>query len=342
VTAAASEPALGPPLSFTVDPWDPGYGQAFSEDIDETGGLSESSAELDLDFEVPADQWRPLDPDPGLVPPPTVLFLDGVRRIDARVWVHGGAPQPAPGIAASLAAGLVVCNGPARTARVAEVSVERGLFTAAVRAGDLVTRSGRYTARLAEGPGFDKLSLALQLRLSQAEVNLAMRFRAEQAAARGAADEDDDLLVVDGPLRGRTHLDRTVGYIKTHHASYLPGPQAAVVAALKPGQRTPAFTMGTSWRRNSWYLELPGTAGVPWSGVVRLECSPDLEPKDVTALADLTARVLPPFASTPHKDPRAPQNLVPIGGLERQLKHRLGDEQLLYRALRAAAAQLPR
>jgi hypothetical protein len=143
---------------------------------------------------------------------------------------------------------------------------------------------------------------------------------------------------VDGPLRGRAHLDRTVGYIKTHHASYLPGPQAAVVGALKPGQRTPAFTMGTSWERNSWYLQLPGTDGVPWSGVVRLECSADLEPKDVTRLADLTARVLPPFASTPYKDPRAPQNLVPIGGLERQLKHRLGDERLLYRALRAAAA----
>ena len=38
-----------------------------------------------------------------------------------------------------------------------------------------------------------------------------------------------------------------------------------------------------------------------------------------------------------HKDPCAPQNLVHIGGLERQLRHRLGDQQLLYRALREAA-----
>ena len=30
-------------------------------------------------------------------------------------------------------------------------------------------------------------------------------------------------------------------------------------------------------------------------------------------VGDLTARVLPPLASVPHKDPRAPQNLVPIG-----------------------------
>lgn len=327
--ASTAAPAL---MSFTVDPWDPGYGQAFAEELDSSGGLSQSSAELNLDFEMPARDWLPLDPDPAVPVPEAVLFLDGVRRIDARVWVHGGGLQPVAGIAASLAAGLVVCD---ELAHVADVVVERGLFTAAGDVGDLVTRAGRYVAQPAEGAGLDKLSLALQQRLAFAEVQLAVAFRAAHAG-------DDDLLVVDGPLRGRAHLDRTVGYIKTHHASYLPGPQAAVVGALKPGQRTPAFTMGTSWERNSWYLQLPGTDGVPWSGVVRLECSADLEPKDVTRLADLTARVLPPFASSPHKDHRAPQNLVPIGGLERQLKHRLGDERLLYRSLRAAAAKVSR
>lgn len=312
--------------AFTVDPWDPGYGLAFSEELD-GNALQESSAVLNLDLEVPAAQWRPISPDPGFRLPSTLLFLDGVRRIDARIWVHGSNPQPAPGIAASFAAGLVCCDG---AARVADVTVERGLFTAAAEAADIITRSARYPARMAEGPGLDQLSLALQQRLTSAEVQLAITFRAQHP-------EEDDLLVVDGPLRGRTHLARTVGYIKTHHASYLPPDQAAVVAALQPGQRTPTFTMGTSWRRNSWYLQLPGTPGVPWSGVVRLECSADLPPAQVTQLADLTARLLPPLASSPHKDPRAPQNLVPIGGLERELRHRLGDQQLLYRGLRAAA-----
>ncbi len=79
---------------------------------------------------------------------------------------------------------------------------------------------------------------------------------------------------------------------------------------------------------------------MPWSGVVRVECSADLPVPEVTRLADLTALLLPPLASVPHKDPRAPQNLVPIGGLERELRHRLGDQQILYRALRAAAAGL--
>ena len=330
--ALAAPPLSAGPRSalmrFTVDPWDPGYGQAFSDEQAGSGGaLSESSALLDLDLEMPAEDWQPIGPPLGLPLPKSVLFLDGVRRIDARVWVNGGGLQPVAGIAASLAAGLVVCHG---VAHVADVAVERGLFTAAGDAGDLVTRAGRYVARAAQGPGLDQLSLALQQRLAFAEVQLAVSYRA-------AHPSDDDLLVVDGPLRGRAHLDRTVGFIKTHHASYLPGEQAAVVGALKAGQRTPVFTMGTSWQRNSWYLQLPGTDGVPWSGVVRLECSADLAVADVTRLADLTACVLPPFASTPHKDPRAPQNLVPIGGLERQLKHRLGDELLLYRALRSAA-----
>ena len=313
-------------VSFTVDPWDPGYGLAFAEEA-AAEGLAESSAQLNLDLEVPAASWRPLDPDPGAPLPRTVLFADGVRRIDARIWVHNASPQPGPGIAASYAAGLVACDG---TARVVDVAVERGLFTAAPEAADIITKTARYPVRMAEGPGLDQLSLALQQRLTDAEVRLAVAFRAHHPG-------DDDLLVVDGPLRGRTHLDRTVGYIKTHHAAYLPTEQAAVVGMLAPGQRTPAFIMGTSWRRGSWYLRLPGAPGVPWSGVVRLECSADLPPAQVSRLADLTARLLPPLASAPHKDPRAPQNLVPIGGLERELRRRLGDQQFLYRALRAAA-----
>jgi hypothetical protein len=325
----AATPRAGRPagFTFTVDPWDPAYGMAFGDELD-GASLQASDAELNLDLELPADQWHPVDPDLAPALPAIVLFLDGVRRIDARVWIHGHGPQPVPGIAASFAAGLVCCDG---AAHITEVLAERGLFSPAAHAADIGTRYAVYPARMAAGPGPDKLSLALQQRLAAAEVELANAFRDSHRAG-------DDLLVVDGPLRGRTHLDRTVGYIKTHHAAYLPAGPATVVAALRPGQRSPVFTMGTSWRRNSWYLQLPGAGGAPWAGVVRLECSADLPAAPAVALADLTARLLPPLASAPHKDPRAPQNLVPIGGLERELRRRLGDQQLLYRALRSAAS----
>jgi hypothetical protein len=310
---------------FTVDPWDPAYGQALFEE--DAGALDDSSAELVLDLEMPAADWRPVDPDPALALPGLVLFLDGVRRIDARVWVHATRGQPGLGIAASLAAGIVACDD---VARVVDVTVERGLFTAAPEAAAIGTSTATYPVRISAGPGYDKLSLALQQRLSDLEAELA-------AAVRQGSAAHDDLLVVDGPLRGRVHMSRTVGYIKTHHASYLPAQQAVVVGALKPGQRTPVFTMGTSWRRNSWYLQLPSGGGAPWAGVVRIECSADLPADRAIELAGLTAKVLPPLASAPHKDPRAPQNLVPIGGLERELRRRLGDQQLLYRGLRSAA-----
>jgi hypothetical protein len=315
---------------FTVDPWDPGYGLAFTSDLD-GNALEESTAELNLDLESPADAWAPVDPDPRTLLPDVVLFLDGVRRIDARIWVHGTPPQPAPGLAASYAAGIVRCDG---AARIVDAAVDRGLFTASPGAVDIATGHARYPVRPATGGSLDELSLALQQRLADLEVQLALTFRASHPGS-------DDLLVVDGPLRGRSHLPRTVGYIKTHHIAYLPPAQSAVVAALQPGQRTPVFTMGTSWIRHAWYLRLPGTSGAPWSGVVRLECSADLPRIPAAALADVTATLLPRFASAPHKDPRAPQNLVPIGGLERELRHRLGDPQLLYRGLRAAAATRP-
>ncbi|GAA2208135.1 hypothetical protein GCM10009850_035930 [Nonomuraea monospora] len=353
--------------AFTVDPWDPGYTAALNAEA--LAELDATSAELDLDVELPAAGWRPVTPDPRTAPPEALLIADGVRRIDARLWTYapgdaesgagptpeyaesggeptpayaesGGEPTPAyaepgggepsPGIAASCAAGIVRC-APGTPARLAAVEVSHALFSASPHAADITTTAARYRARRAPRPGMDDLILALQSHLTQLEVDLAIQHRAESA--------EDDLLLVDGPLRGRTHLPRTVGYIKTHHTAYLPSPQAATVSRLGPGQRTPIFLMGTSWRRHAWYVRLPAPSGMPWSGVVRCEASADLGLDALVSLADSVTHALPPLAGVDYKDPRAPQNLVPIGGLERLLRHRLGDARLLYRALRAAAAR---
>lgn len=159
-----------------------------------------------------------------------------------------------------------------------------------------------------------------------------------EVAERARSGADEELLVVDGTLRGRQHLSRAIGLAKTHHVAYLPEEQHRMVGELAPGQRTPVFIVGTTWSRHSWYLRLPGGSALPWSGVVRCECSADLAPSDAVALAEAATAALPGFASEPHKDPRAPQNLYPIAGLERELRRRLGDQHLVYRALRRAAA----
>ncbi|HEX5402372.1 MAG TPA: DNA double-strand break repair nuclease NurA [Pseudonocardiaceae bacterium] len=313
--------ALLTPTVYTIDPWDPSYGVAVAEELDGR----ESTAGLDYDVEVPKDQWRPIAANRTVPLPSSVLFLDGVRRIDAHLWVHGVGQQPEQGLVASLAAGLVCCNG---VAEVIDVKVDRSLYSPVETATDLVTAHARYGARLTK-PGPNGLMAGVQRRLAELEAELSAEWR-----ERGT---DDDLLVVDGPVHQGVQLPRTVGYVKTHRASYLDAQHTEVVASLAAGERTPVFAMGTEYRKHSWYLRLPGAAETPWSAIVRLECSPGLPVDDVVTLADVTTTVLPTLASTPHKDPRAPQNLVPIGGLERQLRHRLGDSALLYRSLRSAA-----
>ncbi|SDK21524.1 hypothetical protein [Nonomuraea jiangxiensis] len=309
---------------FTVDPWDPGYAAALA--VEALSELGATSAELVLDVERPAADWKPVTPGPSAAAPGTLLVADGVRRIDARVWVHDDdAPMPLPGIAASYAAGIVRC-GP-DGAELAAIDVHRTLISASPLTPEVKTAHAVYRPSRAAGSAFDELSLALQRQVTQSEVDLAVRHRSAS----------DDLLLVDGPLRGRTHLPRTVGYIKTHHTAYLPSPQSAVVAALGPGQRTPVFLMGTSWRRHAWYLRLPVQSSAPWAGIARCEASADLDAGEVARLADAVTLALPALAGVDYKDPRAPQNLVPIGGLEKLLRHHLGDARLLYRSLRNAS-----
>jgi len=59
------------------------------------------------------------------------------------------------------------------------------------------------------------------------------------------------------------------------------------------------------------------------------------------ALAAPSQLCLRRFVSAPYKDSRAPQNLYPIAGLERELRRSLGDPRLLYHALRQAAHPRP-
>lgn len=308
-------------MEWSVESWDPAYGLP-GEALD----LDESSADVVVDVEVAIPEWAPLD-----VAPPehrdaigAVIFVDGVRRVDARAWVHGPDGSVAPALCATYGAGAVRCDG---SARIAAVLIERGLFTASPHAVDVHTRAGDYPLRTVGSTRTEALPLALQARMAELEI----------AAAEQACD-GCDLLIVDGPLRGRGHLPSAVGFIKTHQVAYLPPGQHGVVSALEAGQRTPVFATGTAFSRYACYLRLPGAVATPWAGVVRLEVPADLDVPDAIDLLARAAGVLPRYASQPHKEPRAPQNLYPIAGLERQLRRRLGDEALLYRALRQAAA----
>jgi hypothetical protein len=307
-------------VRFAVETWAPEFGAPVGGDV-----LGESDAEVDVAVEVAAPDWAPIvRPAP---PAGCVMFVDGVQRIDARVWVEdddGGSRQ---GVCASWAAGVVRCDG---VARVVAAEVRRGVLCPGDGVEPIATRHGDYRAYPVPDSGGDPLGQAL----GRVRGDLEGRVAVESGA-------DRDLLVVDGPLGDRRHIDGAVGYVKSHHVAYLPVAQQAVVGRLTPGQRTPLFRIGSERFRWSWYLRLPGPATHAWWGVVRCEAAGELTLDDAVARADLVAATLPRFASQPHNDPRAPQNLHPIAGLERELKHRLGDPLLLERALRQAAAAVP-
>lgn len=329
-----------PAMRFAVDGWDPSYGTS----LEVEDSLDESSVRVDVDVELPAGRWSPVPPSP-VEPPQAIVFVDGVRRVEARIWIDdvGAAGDGAPpneasaAVCASYAAGSVCCCDGG--AHLLTADWRRGLFTVATHALDIETMAGRYTAFHtaaddARGLG-PTLSAALQRQLAELELLAAVNARA--ALAAHGVEERRDLLVVDGPLRGRAHLPRALGFIKSHQKAYLGRDLHAIVGTLRAGERTPVFLVGTSWDRFSWYLRLPCLPGQPWAGVVRIECAPNLSPDEVVVLANLSQAVLPRFASVEYKDARAPQNLYPIAGLERELRRRLGSSPLLYRALRRAA-----
>lgn len=303
-------------MKYRVEAWAPEYGTPSA------GDLVESEVIPELGVEVSTSDWQPLLPDVG--PADTVTFVDGVRRVDANLWIDQEGGAPALGLCAAFAAGAVRCSGD--TARVVGAEVARGLFTAAVGAEDVETRHGTYRVLPTTGASPEELWLGIQARMGELEGRIAFSFA-----------NPEELLVVDGPLSHHRHVPEAVGYIKTQHRHYLPESLRWILPALPVGRRTPLFLLTGGSSKWSWYLRLAGSS-VAGVGVVRCEIAADEGVAEAARLADRVTATLQRFASEEHKDPRAPQNLYPIGGLERELRHRLGDPQLMLRALRVASA----
>ena len=305
-------------MKIAVESWAPEDGSSL-----ESGEMEEPEIPTDLEVELPVDEWRPIPPSPDTPKPAAIHFVDGVRRIDARVWITHDDGSTRLGICASYAAGVVRCES---RAEVIDAQVRRTVISTA-GFPVLTTLVGRFEPYAVVEDSIDKLLLGLQGQLGNLEVEVA-----------AWNDPEGALVVLDGPVsRGRYQLPGALGYVKTHRVSYLPSRVSDVVSRLRPWERTPIFLTQTTWSRYSWYLRLPGGEGHPWSGVVRCEASADGEVEKFRTLADQTTAVLPVYASGRHKEPRAPQNLYPISMLERELRRRLGDAYYIARELRSSA-----
>jgi hypothetical protein len=310
-------------MKLRVDPWDPEYGSSIELDPD-VG----PPAGLELDVEV-GGTWSPVPAPPA---PASVCcaFIDGVRRIDVRLFAEDG-DAAVPALAGSWAVGVARSSLPPR---VSDVRLGRELVVGGGLSPDPLTveiGSGivRFQPRSMTGATPLEPIQGLQNAMREAEATLARDILSQASA---------DLVVSDGPL---TYFASgpAIGLVKRQSRAYLDGERARVLGRLRVGERTPIFKFGEQrLERYSWYLCLAPRRAIDgtMAGLVRLETLTNGGVEHARELAGLTGAVLPRFAPIPGRDPRAPQNLYPISALESTLRHRLGDPALIRRALEAA------
>jgi hypothetical protein len=307
-----------------LDPWAAEYEGAI-----QIGGDDEGLEPPRVDIRVESRVWSAVSP--ARAPAPRrVAFVDGVRRIEHRLLIEDG-DGTVFGLLGSYGVGAAVVDGAARVAhetigRVAVAGAGLRLAPFAAPIGD--GRGGVVFEPVAEPENTPAAPVqGLQKAMRASEAGLA-----ERVAAEG------DVVFLDGPLTYVTAAARgpVVGFVKRLLRTYLDPAASALLPRLAVGERTPLFLVEAAREpRYSWYMRIAAGRAIDsaLTGVVRLEApsGPGLEA--ARELADLSARELPRFASDAARDPRAPQNLLPIGALETRLKHLLGDHAVIRRAI---------
>ncbi len=316
-------------FQIRVDPWEVDYG-------DQTPLASRESQHQHVDVEVELSEceWRAVEPSPTTHLPERILFVDGVRRLEVRVHVRQDE-QLIYGGFGSYAVGAVMIRdsaagfGEIRVFRSAVMGAGR-LLPAPVRVRDgLIFIADSTPAREADGP----------LR----HIQNSMR-NAEAALARDLC-RDDTLVIVDGPLSFVPEPpDHALGYIKRVHEPYLPPRFLPLIATLPEGSRTPLFAIRSAksgFSRYAWFQRLayPGQGASELHGLVRLEAAASVGRDVAYSLANAATVWLPRIAPKRARDPRSPQNLLPIGALEQKLRARLGDARLIRRWIEALVAK---
>jgi len=308
--------------AIRLDPWAAEYEASIQ--------IGDDVEPASVDLTVERGEWAAVRPEARKAAP-RLAFVDGVRRIEHRILVGEGGTGIVYGLLGSFGVGAVLVDG---SARVGHEATGRVIVTGGGLAAD------PFLAHVAGGSPlrFDPRTEAendpaapvqgLQKAMRQSEAGLAERLAAEV-----------DVVFLDGPLTFLTTnaAGPVVGFIKRQVRTYLDPQAHALLPRLETGERTPLFLIAGRDPRYSWYLRIAKGRPIESSltGVVRLEAPAARGQGEARALADLSARELPRFASDAARDPRAPQNLYPIGGLEARLKHRLGDATVVRRAIEA-------
>ena len=313
-------------VTVSVSAWDPGYGTNLDfKDFGDT-----DSVEVDDSIEYATGDWRGID---AVLPndPLDVFFIDGIQRIEASLSLlaeHDDVPRSA--LLGAVGAGIVHWDRRLMKSQFKELLHQRLVVlpvgVSSQTLGTLGTSVLPFEIRHSKGSDFNDLQDELLKQMSELEVLLT----------KSIDYEPENLVIADGRVR-RDHPVFVVGYIKSNEKQYLSGKPAQTVPEIKLGQRSPIFRIEDSFPRFSWYIRVGDiVGGHGWQGIARLEVSAELALDAVVSYAAMTAEYLPIAAPPLHLDPRAPQNLIPIGALERELRRGLGDAELVNRKLREA------
>jgi len=309
-----------PMAQLHIESWAPDYGTPIEADV----SLAEPDR-VDEDVEV-AGSWAPIaGVDDGVE---QVAFVDGVRRVDARLTIDEPT-GPVPGLCGSYGVGAVVWDRTVPRSEIDNVQIGRLAVFGRGKGAPMPVISPELSYRSESVPDDDPAALMTRFHgaMRRAEGDLS-----EALAKQGL------FVVSDGPVNDMAATDK-VGFIKSHRAPYLSVERSQVIGRLDVGERTPLFLIGKggNYERYSWYFRIGSRGrGHSWTGVARGEVAAALNLHRASMIAGRTTAIIPQVASESHIDPRAPQNLVPIAALERELRRRLGDPGYVYRALRSA------
>ncbi len=330
-------------MRIRLDPWNEEAPQAQL-------GLKPFAGDVTVDLEL--KQWKPI---PSKAIPEylhQVHVVDGSRRLEARVILEeDGANHH--GAFGAYAVGHALLELNSKKASISQIESGRVLAVCGnLTVPDIALAppkggSGKLVypllcdARLRNEP--QSAVLIVQRLMLQREQSIASKLALGLEDVMGGLFELDTLVLQDGPVDIKASDRLILGYIKSFETDYLGPLQRPTLHQLKVNERTPIFYFqygGEERGRFSWYVRLSEMSALypQGSGVVRLEMAAPEElnglPKLIKRIADFSPHLLGMLGSMAHKDPRAPQNLIPTGALERELKRRMGDAQLISRRIR--------
>ena len=324
-------------FKIRFDPWSVDYGASILSSEENDFALLQK-LRVDASIEMPEESWAPIYCDPSRFDPSStsVAFVDGVRRMESNLVFEMDNGFLYGGFGCCAAGAVVITHG--RINRMEDslrvCSVQRYLFAP--------EDSGMpETLNIAQSypPGSTlPHSVVGQSGLDPTESmrSLQQLMRQEEGLViEQIAPDDASLVIADGPLNLPLIRHDAAGFIKSLHSFYLSSSLFPVLMRMRKHERTPMFLLTGEdvVERYSVYVRIqdPRPQDTILAGLARFEVAGLGGIDSAKAILDRCAALVPLFASPYGRDPRAPQNLLPISTLEIELRRRLGSPPILNR-----------